>query len=32
MNQLTPFFVVYGRMLAGVVLIVALAYFGVPNA
>ena len=31
MNNLAPY-VVYGRMLAGVLLIVGLAYFGIPNA
>lgn len=31
MNHFNPFFV-YGRMLAGVLVIVGLAYFGIPNA
>ena len=31
MGSFTPY-AVYGRMLAGVLLIIALAYLGVPNA
>lgn len=28
----TPAYITYGRMLGGVLVIVALVYFGVPNA
>lgn len=28
----TPTYLIYGRMLGGVLLIVALAYLGIPNA